>query len=772
MSIGERLGAQASPGPEPPDRSNRSSLGSVAARLSPDTWCVIAIGAAVLLANVLYVLGVFDANPLGPRSGLDVVTKPGLIHGLPTIDPNNGFVSQALGHRAALDALHLHLPWWTPFEGTGAPLAAEMQSAALFPPTLLTAFSGGQLYEHMLLEFLAGASTYLLLRRLSLARVACLAAAIAFALNGTFAWFAHAPVNPVAFLPLLVLGIEFAYDASLNGRRGGWWLIALSGALSVYGGFPETAYIDSLLAAAWFAWRCWSAGQTAWRPFFVKGLTGAAVGTLLTAPLLIPAVSYVHNGDLGIHAGAAGDLSIPHQGLTMLLLPYVFGPIFDYNNPTGLVFGIWGSVGGYLTVSLVLLALFGLLSGKRRALKLILLGWIMLAVARIYAFPPGLSDVLGILPGMSRVAFYRYAFPSLEFAVIVLAALGVDDLVSARAVRRRMALAAGVSLGLTFIAIVAAVPIDHQLGPGHKLYSHVSAVWAVGIILCVAAVARLKSARWRTRLITALVALDTAALFVAPQLSAPRKMSIDLQPVAFLQRHLGIQRFFTFGPLAPNYGSYFGISELDMNDLPVPSVFSRFVHTRLDPYTLPHRFIGNNSGGRPATVPSSLTELLANLKNFRNAGVTYVLTLAGHPLPQSHGALRLVLRTPTTWIYYLSGASPYFTTSEPRCQVNAQGREAVRLSCPRPTTLVRRETSFPGWTASIDGHKAGLGTADGIFQTVHVPDGTHRVTFSYAPPAEALSTVAFLVGCVWLVIGSLPQWRRAPPMWLKGARRN
>ena len=177
--------------------------------------------------------------------------------------------------------------------------------AALFPPTLLTALSNGQLYEHVLLEFLAGASTYLLFRRLSVARLACLAAAIAFALNGTFAWFAHAPVNPVAFLPMLVLGIEFAYDASVKGRRGGWWLIALAGALSVYGGFPETAYIDSLLAAAWFAWRCWTSRRTIWRPFLVKGLTGAVVGTLLTAPLLIPAVNYVHHGDLGIHAGTA-----------------------------------------------------------------------------------------------------------------------------------------------------------------------------------------------------------------------------------------------------------------------------------------------------------------------------------------------------------------------------------------------------------------------------------------------------------------------------------
>ena len=38
-----------------------------------------------------------------------------------------------------------------------------------------------------------------------------------------------------------------------------------------------------------------------------------------------------------------------------------------------------------------------------------------------------------------------------------------------------------------------------------------------------------------------------------------------------------------------------------------------------------------------------------------------------------------------------------------------------------------------------------------------MPRGTHRVTFSYAPPAEALSVAALLIGCIWLVIGSLPR---------------
>ena len=192
--------------------------------MSPHQWALLAIAAAVLVANLPYLLGIFDPNPLRFRSRLVTAITPGLLGGKPTIDPSYGFTSQAIGHRAALDVLHLHLPWWNPYEGTGMPLAGETQAAALFPPTLLTAFSNGQLYEHILLELIAGICTYLLLMRIGVARVAAVAGGIAFALCGKFAWFSDATVNPLPFLPMLLLGIEWAVAATRGGRPGGWRL--------------------------------------------------------------------------------------------------------------------------------------------------------------------------------------------------------------------------------------------------------------------------------------------------------------------------------------------------------------------------------------------------------------------------------------------------------------------------------------------------------------------------------------------------------------------
>jgi hypothetical protein len=747
----------------PRRRALRTRLGAVTSRFSSDTWFLLAVAGAVVLANLPYLLGIFDPNPLGPRSGLLSEVTTGVARGQPTIDPNNGFISQAVGHRAALDWLDLRLPWWNPYEATGTPLAGEMQSAALFPPTLLTLLANGQLYERMLLEILAGVSTYLLLRRISVTPWASAVAAIAFAVNGTFAWFSHAAVNPVAFLPLLLLGIEVAYAASVAGRRGGWWLVAVAGALSVYAGFPEVAYIDALLGICWFTWRCGRLDRERLRAFVGKALAGAIVGTLLSAPLLIAFLGYLDHADLARHGNDYYDsVRISTQALPQLLLPYVYGPIFGFADPEFTLTGIWGKVGGYLSTSLLLFALLGVLSKGRRGLRLLLLAWIVLALARIYGKPPLLDEVLGVVPGMSRVAFYRYGFPSLELAVVILAALGLDGLATTPGPRRRWALGALAALALVAVAAFGARPLADQLGSvfSDRPYYAGAVVWGAAIVVAAAVAALVRDARARRWAVALVVVGDVLLLFAIPQLSAPRSVRTDTAPVAFLQRNLGQARFFTLGPLQPNYGSYFGISSLNMNDVPSPAIFTDYVHTRLDRVVDPRVFVGNLGGERSSFAASPKQELLRNLDGYRAAGVAYVLTPAGEELPQSPETFKRVFRSPSTWIYRLAGTAPYFTARDPGCGVRPQGRESVQLSCPAPTQLIRRETDLPGWSAEIDGRPVQVRRAGELFQNVAVGAGSHRVTFSYLPPRIGWGFLALAVGFAWLLLpAARARWR-------------
>jgi hypothetical protein len=719
--------------------------------ITPDGWALLAVGAAVLLANLPYLLGFFHPNPLNFRAGLTSTFTPGLLPGRPTIDPSNGFTSQAIGHLAALDLLHLHLPWWNPYEGTGMPLLGETQSAALFPPTLLTALSNGQLYEHILLEFVAGVFTYLLLRRLGVGRVAATVGAIAYALNGKFAWFSDAGVNPLPFLPMLLFGIERAYAAARDGRPGGWRLLALAGALSVYAGFPEVAYINTLMGVAWGGWRlgCLERGRR--RTFAAKSGLGAVAGALLAAPMLVAMGTYLTHADLAAHASSQlGGRHLPLSALPQLVMPYVYGQV-----NTERLFVVWLMVGGYLSATLLLLAVFGLFSPNRRGLKLVLLGFALLVFARMYGEPPLLGHVIGVLPGMSKIQFYRYGTAALELPIIVLAALGLDDLIRNGARWQRVAATAAGVLIMVAVAAIGAKPVVHSLGTQfhHDTWFRVSIIWGALTVAGVAAFALLRSARVRAGALAALVAVDAVALFVVPEFAAPRATHVDFTPVSYLRAHLGEGRFYTLGPISPDYGSYFGLASVGVDDFP-PTSYAHFVLRHLDPGS---PFVGFRAGG-----PSATSELMHHLAGYRTAGVRYVLTPAAQPLPSSRGALRLAFRSPTTRIYRLGGALPYFTARG--CGVSSGDRENVQVACPKPTTLVRRETWLDGWTAQLDGRPATIRRSGGLFQAVRVPAGSHRLTFTFAPPGMGWAFVGLLAGCALMLLPTIRRrWARRRP---------
>ncbi len=710
---------------------------------------MLAIGAAVVLANLPYLLGFFHPNPLNFRGGLTSALTPGLLHGRPTIDPSNGFTSQAIGHLAATDLLHLRPPWWNPYEGTGMPLLGETQAAALFPPTLLTALSNGQVYEHILLELLAGIFTYLLLRRIGLGRAAATLGAIAYALNGKFAWFADAGVNPLPFLPMLLLGIERAYDAARTGRSGGWRLFALAGALSVYAGFPEVAYINTLMGAAWLGWRigCLEPGRR--RALVTKTALGGVAGALLAAPMLVAMGTYLTHADLSVHANAQlGRRHLSLSALPQLVMPYLYGQV-----NTEPRFIVWLMVGGYLSTTLLLLAVLGVIAPGRRGFKLVLLGWTLLVFARMYGQPPLLGDVLGVLPGMSKIQFYRYGTAALELPVIVLAALGLDDVVRLGARWRRVVPATLAVLAIVVAAAIDARPVVRSLGAAfeHDAWFRASVLWGALTAAAIAAVALLRNVRVRTGGLAALVAVDAVALFVVPEFAAPRATTVDFAPVRYLRAHLGEGRFYTLGPIRPDYGSYFGLASLGVDDFP-PTSFAHFIHRRVDPAS---QFIGFRS----RNAATAQLELMHHLAGYRVAGVRYVLTPTAQPLPPSRGALHLALETPTTLIYRLAGALPYFTAGG--CTVTSRDRENVRTVCPRPTTLIRRETLMAGWDAQLDGHPVPIRRIDGVFQAVTVPAGSHRLTFTFAPPGMGWAIVGLLGGCALMLVPTIIRRRQA-----------
>lgn len=727
---------------------------------------VLVLG-VVVVANVLYLSGVFIADPMASYSAIGSVVHGGLLPGQYQIDPNAGYTAQALGHLAATDWLHGRLPWWDPYEGMGAPLAGEMQGAALFPGTLLLWFRDGQIWLHVLLEAAAGTATLLLLRRLGCGRWVAAGLACAFALCGTFAWYAGQPTDVVPFLPLLVLGIERARDAAAGRRPLGFALVAVALALSVYGGFPETAYLDGLLAALWALARASGLDRGALGRYAGKLAVGVCAGALLAAPVAVAFADYLPHGALGPHAGNVFDLvHLSHPAFAALFFPYVFGPVFGFSaaDPTRLLSDFWSQVGGFLTTSLLTVDLLALWGRRHRVLRVALFVWLVVALGRTYGIEP-FWQLFDLLPYMGHVGAYRYLSPSMAFAAVALGALGVDDLRRGDVPR---SVAAGALLAATGVAAWAALGgraiLEHLAhAPDASHWATASILWGFALVALVGGAAVVLPRRWRAGAVVAFVVVDALAMYVAPELSAPRTYSFDGRLVAFLRRHVATGRFFTLGPVQPDYGSYFGVAEADVNDLPIPKAYHRYVHDDLAPNTT-LQFTGTTMTN--PTGPTNLQELVAHLGAFEAIGVRDVVAFAG-TVPASTAAsvgLREVYADPYAVVYATPHPAPLYQASS-GCRVLGTSAASVTVQCGTPGTVVRRALYMPGWTAATPaGQPLALRPASDpardLAQVVHVPAGTTTVRYAFTPPHEGEALIALVAGALVVVASPVLSFAR------------
>ena len=741
--------------------------------------------AVVLLTNLPGLIGLVHPNPISVTIRASSNFTRGFLPGTWFTDPDIGWTAQALGHRAALDWLHLSVPWWNPFEGLGSPLAAEMQSAAFFPPVILFAFSNGALWFHVFLELAAGLATYALVREVGLSRLAATAGGTLFGLNGTFSWLPHAPMNPVALLPLLLLGIERCYRRPE--RSSGWIIVAFALALSAYAGFPETAYLDTCMGVAWAVFRL--AGSPRDRRARLFGLLclGGLVGLLLALPIAIPFGEYLRQSFTGRHAHGVGYVFLQSVNLPTLGLPYLFGSIGALQSRIGSLapyFKATGSyfspIGGFVTVSSLVLAIAGVVGGRReRGLRIFLAVFTGTMIAWTFGVPP-FGYLTTILPYMSHVDIARYSPPAWELGCVLLACFGLDSLRlesrsgsspddAERKNSRRVRL--GVLAGCLGTLAIGAVTLGGTAGrlahsladidSGARTYAEATIAWAVALVLLIGVLAM-----WRRRFVivavAALVIVDAVVMAGIPQLSAGRSYQLDLAPVAYLQAHLGDGRYFSFGIYHSDYGSYFGLAQLDETDLPVPSAFASEITSHLGTNSYPVHFDGthvlNPSG------PSPVAQALANIRAYEQLGVRYFLAPTrrhvfgrGRHLPDG---LRRVFHDRDASIYALPHPVPYFSVEGGHCTLTPHGRDLVVATCASQATLVRSELDLAGWAATVNGRAAPILDADGLLSSVRLKPGRNVVAFSYAPPNIDIAVAGFLLGVILCLVLPLERRRR------------
>lgn len=709
-----------------------------------DLPAVLLIVLLPVLAAAPQLLDWVKANPMLYTAEMALGLGEGFLPGRAYIDPNHGYGTQALGYRAVLDWLAGNVPWWNPYSGVGLPLAAEYQPAAFFPLVFLLLLPRGVIALQLALQVLSGLGTYALLRQLGLGRFAAATGGLLYAFNGTLAWFAHAPALPVPFLPWLLLGIERARIASMLDAPRGWRVLALAMAMILLSGFPETAYISGLLALAWAVVRGMGLERHLQARYAGRIVIGGTIGILIAAPQVVPFFQYLGEAFIGPHHDVSHAALHRPTSIQSFVAPYAYGPIFAYYTHWPLLGEMWGVIGGYVTVVLLVAAAYGA-AVRRDALSWLLVAWIGFAAAKAYGIEPAVT-LWNLVPGISITVVARYAQPSWQLALVVLAAWGLDDLArGGRALRGPwMATAA-----LTALVLVAALSYGASLWPHLqdseplRNWALGSAAWAVATALACVLLLRAGARRWARTAIATLLVVDAMAMAVIPTLSNPRKGSVDTNAIAFLQANLGLQRFYSLGPIQPNYGAYFGIASINHNYLPVSTRWVDWVRANLD--RAAHDVVFNGIAARSAGAPSQAEELRRYLANYEWAGVKYVVAYPGtSPLGDAPG-VRKVYADAAMEIHELPRPGLYFETVAGECALAFGDRRTVAADCRTPATVVRRELFFPGWSATANGRDTPITEHRGLFQAVELPAGRSTLRFDYAPPGVLASWLVALV---------------------------
>lgn len=638
------------------------------------TWQIALLILVPLAANLPALTGFVNCDPEIIYSGLARNLSASLIPGNACfLDATIGYITQPLGYLSAQDWLHGIIPWWNPYSGVGMPLAAEMQTESFFLPfVLLLHFKFGWLYQRIILQILTGFFTYTFLRARQLHDIAALTGGLLFALNGSFFLHAGAASCPIFCLPLTMLGVERLAQAISTQQRGGWSLITAGLALSIYGGFPEIAFLNGLLVVFWVMVRSRQLPRPSRLLFLQKTCLAAAIGIVMTAPIVIPFLQYLNLANLGAHHGIVFARSVlPDAGRPIAIFPDIYGALGLYVPPVleAVTGDLWVKFGGWIGCLPTLFALAALIRGDQdRPARYLFAAWLIAWFARDCNFLD-VAWLFNLVPGIAHADVIRFSWIAREFAAYILTAYGVNDLIKCRGLKPyQIILLICLFSFCIVISIFPALPIFKiwfSMKPALRPYT--ATYLGLCLLASMIAIYGLVTGRL-TRLMPTGIILGAVAIFLIPQFAAPRGGTLDTQAISKLKSLSNLSRFYTIGPFGPNIPAAYAIASINHSELPAPKLWTDFVTDNLFP--------GGNIIDFLGYQPEQIYGLISNLSHYSSIGVKYVLTAPNQNLAD--------------W----QPAPEALTTSSGFVHIPGQSSISGTLSAPAIDTLITSASVF------------------------------------------------------------------------------
>lgn len=688
-----------------------------------------------------------------------------------------------------------HLPLWNPYNFSGTPLLANLQSSVFFPGNLVFfvlpfvwAWVGLVIFLPMVFAF----GTYLFLRSLKLSFFPALLGGIIAMNVSIFSLWQEQLIHMQSylFLPFILLAVNIAADKKQ------WRFLLVIPFLIAFAFFGGHAQSVAYLCLLSFLFMVFKRIPLLWMvPVFALGIGVAAVQLLPTAEL------YFHSAREVSQTMALFPKTIlpPSSFISLLAADFFgnpatnnyFGP--DYANDQ-INFGVIAVVLGLTGV---------LLAWKKPSVKFFAL--VALLAALFSATPLAFLWPLLKVPILSSSNASRIFFLT-EFSFAVLSAFALETLLQEKVSFKKVAMVAAFFI-LCYATLVLSTsllaPIESAIARKNLILPIITAIIA---LLSVTILAYKNSSRKFIAL--ALVLIFSGAVFEYTyffnkyQPFSPLEFTFPAHPVFnFLRDTAGVNRFYGFGS-----------AHIDTNFATEYQVFAPEGYDSLYIKRYGELLDSSDTASLPADLLRSdamvgKNDNVARNRLFDLLGVKYIID-KDDSVRQKPWQLD-VLKYPTdryqrVWRDYVFFAYQRLS-AQPRAQLffnfevlsdnrqqlqrfyqnsfdpkrtlildhappvsldlKASGTATITsyqpnqivvdTKAPTASLLFLSDVNYPGWQAVIDGKASEIFQADYVFRSVLVPAGEHQVVFSYEPLSfklglgisllTAISTGAFFI---------------------------
>jgi hypothetical protein len=587
------------------------------------------------------------------------------------------------------------------------------------------------------------------------------AATIGGAVYGFATWqivWLHLPpfVSTACWLPALSLVLLHLRERP-SGRTAG--LLGIVVALVLLAGHLQVAFYVLGTAAVLWLWLLLRQRPRRLR-FTIAAVSGLAIGTLLSAPQILP------TAELMLHAHRGGGPSLSGyaaykayathpSALVTLLLPDFFGnpslpdrPYVGFSR--GAMYYNYAEGAMYVGVLPLFLLAAGIASVRRRSDALFAAG--LAAVSLLVALGTPVAALLYFgIPGFSGSGSPGRILVLWTFAAAWLASIGYDALFDGTIARRS-------SWGtIAAVIVFSAVAIGAAATSSRRILGGVPVSWEeVGrqlALVCIAALCAGEILRNPKRrkvafsAVAAVVAVDLLAHGIpyngtarANDLSSAAETVGVIVPIAGHDRVAPVNTSWSFaGPsaaLPPNMATLFSLRDVQGYDSLLPGQYKAWLRDRLgvDP--------------SPPEVGNMIFLKRPDSGVLDAMGVRVVLSVSPLDLPDAEASQRDGM-----WVYtrkHWNGRARAVTNDGKSVDVRYMTDEPARVrlvvDMPSAGHLELADQLWPGWHASGSHGPLRIERSNGVFRSVRVDAGSQSVEFRYEPASTRVGLFLVCLG--------------------------